>query len=81
MDVNPPPENEKEPRQLTGISLIASTPKESYNMAYNLRPPIPVNILQEGAPPTQVCSSGDNLCEGSLGGWLGSGVTLDLVPY
>ena len=36
--------------------------------------PIPVSQnLQEGAPPTQICPSGGNLCEGSLGGVAGEG--------
>ena len=80
--------DEKEPRQLAANSegnqtqIGGSTSKAINNQACNLRLPIPVKTnLQEGAPPTQVCPSGGNLCEGSLGGWLGRGVTPDLVPY
>ena len=72
--------DEKEPRQLAANSegnqtqIGGSTSKAINNQACNLRLPIPVKTnLQEGAPPTQVCPSGGNLCEGSLGGVTGEG--------
>ena len=44
--------------------------------------PIPVSQnLQEGAPPTQVCPSGGNLCEGSLGGGDWGGGSLKTKPH